>query len=195
MPIEDPNIAPTSSPVLKHTAIGEKFVGVMCAFKKQRDRTKDNAPMLKPNGKVAQELVLTMMTMPGTTMQVGKVGEHRTPETGEVVRAILKGKSFGHFIDANNALGGKVGVGYIVEIGTDVAQAYDEKGAAIGPELRTQAECDAVPRGRTLGYYGPLTIHVPTTADEVAWDTKASAYFNDANRPVETAPVEDFAPF
>jgi hypothetical protein len=193
MPIEDDTVRPSSSPVLTRTAIGQHFIGVTCAFAKPRDRKKTDpvthelVPIVKPNGKIAQELVVTLLTMPGTTMPTGKIGEHRTPIEGEVVRAILKGKSYGDWIDAETAFGKKIGVGYIVEWTVDRAQTYDENGNPVGPELTTQAECDAVPRARTLGFYGPLTVRTAVGA-EVAWDDKACAFHREANRP-EPVPV------
>jgi len=196
MPIADPTPTTAGAPVLSHRAIGQKFRGVTCLMPQQRDRLKYNpetqtsSPMLKPDGRPKQELVVTMMTIE-STMPVGKIDEQRKPDVGEVVRVILKGKAFGDWIDASKELGQKPGVGYIVEMATTVAQAYDETGHPQGGELTTQAEADAVPRGRSLGYYGPLKVRVPEGADEVAWDTKACAFYNDANRPT----VPDADPF
>jgi len=153
-----------------------------------RDRTKidkqtdSRVVMLKPNGKPSQELVLTLLTLK-STMPVGKIDDQRLPDEGEVVRVILKGKAYGDWIDASKELDARPGVGYIVEMDTTVAQAYDENGTPTGPEMHTQAEADLVPRGRSLGYYGGLTIRVPVGADEVAWDTKACAFYNDSERP------------
>jgi len=200
MPIEDPTPTTAGAPVLSHRAIGQKFKGVTCAMPEQRDRLKYDAdaqtsrPMLKPDGKPRQELVVTMMTI-ASTMPVGKIDEARIPVEGEVVRIILKGKAYGDWIDAGKELGAKPGVGYIVEIDTTVAQAYDESGHPTGPELTTQAEADAVPRGRSLGYYGPLKVRTAANPDEIAWDTKACAFYNDTNRPAApTTTVDDDEP-
>jgi len=196
MPIEDPTPSTAGAPVLSRRAIGQKFKGVTCLMLEPRDRLKYNpetgasTPMLKPDGKPRQELVVTMMTIE-STMPTGKIDEPRIPEAGEVVRVILKGKAFGDWIDAGKALPYKIGVGFIVEMDTTVAQAYDETGHALGGELTTQAEADAVPRGRSLGYYGPITVRVASTPDEVAWDTRACAYYNDAQRPVVPAAAID----
>lgn len=197
MPI--PNDTPTTAgaPVLKHTAIGETFKGVTCLMPEPRDRQKRNTdgtstPMLKPDGKPRKELVVTMLVIE-STMPVGRVGEHRIPEPGETVRAILKGKSYGDWIDTGNKLSQQPGVGYIVEMSTTHAQAYDESGQPKGKEVLTQAEADAVPRGVSLGFYGPLVVREPEGADEIAWDTKACQFYNDSQRPA--APMVEEAPF
>jgi len=166
----------------------------------QRDRTKvdkqtdSRVVMLKPNGKPSQELVLTLLTLK-STMPVGKIDDQRLPDEGEVVRVILKGKAYGDWIDASKELDARPGVGYIVEMDTTVAQAYDENGTPTGPEMHTQAEVDLVPRGRSVGIYGGLIIRVPAGVDEVAWDTKAIAFYNDSERPqvadAPSAPVID----
>jgi hypothetical protein len=199
MPIDDPTPTPTAAPVLSRRAIGQKFRGVTCLMPESRDRTKSDSngnttPLLKPNGRPKQELVVTMMTIK-STMPTGKIDEPRIPAEGEIVRAILKGKAYGDWIDASKELGRKIGVGFIVEMDTTIAQAYDEHGQPQGPEMTTQEQADAVPRGRSLGFYGPLTVRVPEGAEEVAWDTKACQFYNDSQRPdaaVATAqPVED----
>ncbi len=187
MPIDDPTPTPTAAPVLSRRAIGQKFRGVTCLMPEQRQMTKTDAngvstPVLKPNGRPKHELVVTLMTIK-STMPTGKIDEPRIPQEGDVVRAILKGKAFGDWIEASNALGRKVGVGFIVEMDTTIAQAYDETGQPVGGELTTQEQADAVPRGRSLGYYGSVTVRVPETAEEVAWDTKACQFYNDTQRP------------
>jgi hypothetical protein len=186
MPIQDDTPTNAGAPVLSRTAIGQRFQGVTCLMPKSRDRLKNGEPIMNNRGKPSQELVVTLLTI-GSTMPVGKVGEHRIPGEGEVVRAILKGKAYGDWIDASNALGVKPGVGYIVTLDTTHAQAYDESGHAMGGEIKTQAEADLVPRGRSLGYYGPLTIHAPATPAEIAWDTKACQFYNDSLRPATEA--------
>lgn len=201
MPIEDPTPSTAGAPVLSRRAIGQKFKGVTCLMPESRDRQKkdqqtgNTVTLYKPNGKARQELVVTMMTI-SSTMPTGKIDEPRIPEPGDVVRVILKGKAFGDWIEASDKLGMKVGVGFIVEMETTTAQAYDQDGNPMGGELTTQAEADAVPRGRSLGYYGPITVRIADTPDEVAWDTKACQFYNDSQRPaVPVADVSAEEPF
>lgn len=193
MPIDDPTPTTAGAPVLSRRAIGQSFKGVTCLMPETRDRlkfdreTNTSKPMLKPDGKARQELVVTMLTIE-STMPTGKIDEPHIPSQGDVVRVILKGKAFGDWIDASKELGRKIGVGFIVEMDTTVAQAYDQEGNAKGSELTTQAAADGVPRGVSLGYYGPIRVRLAETADETAWDTKACQFYNDAQRP-EAQPV------
>lgn len=185
MPLENPNPTTANSlpPVLSRTAIGQRFHGVMCDFPLNRPRHKqDGTPVLKDNGQPSNELVVTLLTV-SSTMPVGKVGEHRTPEPGEPVRLILKGKAYGDWIDGQKELGHAMRVGDMVIADTTYGQAYDEK-TPVGPKLTTQAECDAVPRGRTLGYYGTITLR-EAAPGEATWDAKACQFYNDRQRPVQ----------
>lgn len=188
MPIPDDTPNTAGAPVLSRRAIGQKFRGVTCLMPTSRDRmkydteTQTSKPMLKPNGKARQELVVTMLTIK-STMPTGKIDEPVIPAEGDVVRVILKGKAFGDWIDASMELGEQPGVGYIVELDTTLAQAYDQDGNAMGSELTTQEQADAVPRGRSIGYYGPLVIRKAATPDEVEWDTRACQFYNDSERP------------
>ena len=188
MPIDDPTPTTAGAPVLSRRAIGQKFKGVTCLMPESRDRmkydkeTQTSSPMLKPNGKARQELVVTMLTI-GSSMPTGKIDEPAIPVEGDVVRVILKGKSFGDWIEAADTLGRKIGVGFIVEMDTTVAQAYDENGGAKGAEITTQDAANAVPRGVSLGFYGPVRVGIASTPDEIAWDTKACQFYNDSQRP------------
>ena len=199
MPIDDPTPTTAGAPVLSRRAIGQKFKGVTCLMPESRDRmkydkeTQTSSPMLKPNGKARQELVVTMLTI-GSSMPTGKIDEPAIPNEGDVVRVILKGKSFGDWIEAADTLGRKIGVGFIVEMDTTVAQAYDENGGAKGPEITTQDAANAVPRGVSLGFYGPVHVGIASTPDETVWDTKACQFYNDSQRPepvVGARAVED----
>ena len=58
------------------------------------------APIVKPNGKHAQELVVTCLTLPNTTSPAGLGDDESVPEPGTIVRLILKGKAFGDWIEA-----------------------------------------------------------------------------------------------
>ena len=169
---------PTGSryPVVRRAAIGETFIGAYIKHE-QRPILKDGQPVINANnGKPRQELVVHALVMPGTTATVGNADDNSTPAEGDVVRLILKGKSFSHWIDATDALKGVQRAGDIIETTIDQAQQYDANGAPTGKPLTTQAECDKVPRGRSLGYYGPLTVRAATPA-EMPWVTKADEAF------------------
>jgi hypothetical protein len=177
--------------VIKATAIGQRFRGVLTDFPQRRDRTKsDGSPIINDRGKVSQELVLHLLAMPGTTSVVGKAGEERPVVEGEAVRMIIKGGAFSSWIDAEKAhksvspSGARVGD--VVEWVIDHAQGWNEDGSKRGPELRSQADADAVPRGVSLGYYGPLTLRAASAA-EAEWDDRACRMYRDGNRPVAPA--------
>ena len=174
-------------PVVKRTALGQKFNGAVLK-KEQRPRLrKDDAtgksvPMLKPDGNARQELVVTCMTLPGTTSPAG-IGEvESVPQPGDIVRLILKGKAFGDWIEQSNALGRGLQVGDIVTQITDRAQVYDAQGNPSGPELTTQGEVDNVPRTRSVGIYGPVTLRAPKEGSE--WVLKAEAAYHSLREPI-----------
>ena len=149
-------------PVMKRQRIGDTVTGAVVRTE-QRDAMKDGAPVPKdvsnPDGKKRQELVVTIVVLPGTTMPAG-IGQDNpatVPTPGEVCRMILRGASFGQWIEAKNALG-QLQVGDIVTQTLDHAQVYNAQGAPAGGKLTTQAEVDAVPRGQSVGVYGPLAL-------------------------------------
>lgn len=165
------------SPILKRRTIGETFAGALVKAPEQRDILKDGQPVLKDNGKARQELVITMIALPGATMAAG-IGDTppAVPAAGDTVRTICKGQAFSQWIDAKNALGGALQVGDIVTLTTTHGQAYDANGRPSGGQLNTQAECDAVPRQQTLGMYGDISIRRATPA-EAQWVQAAEAEY------------------
>jgi hypothetical protein len=190
------------TPVVKRQRIGDKFVGAIIRYE-QRDRTKVvdgvRTPVLKPNGKPRQELVVHCLALPENTAAAGIGDDTRIPEVGEQVRLILNGKAFGDWIEARKAhRNGAVRVGDVVIQRVTHAQAYDANGNPKGGELTTQAEADGVPRGTSLGFYGPVTLHEPkddkwVTAAEQAY---RSATAIDAGAPAaSTATVTDEEPW
>lgn len=169
-------------PVVKRTAIGQKFVGAVCNIER-RDRTRRNnqtgmiEPVIKSDGKPRQELVITCLAMPGSDAPAGIGDEQGVPEVGDPVRLILKGKSFADWITAEKELGRQLQVGDTVKQRTNSAQVYDADGNPKGQPLTTQAEVDAVPRANTVGIYGELKLE-PGVGE---WIDKAEAAYRAAN--------------
>lgn len=164
-------------PVMKRQRIGDTVTGAVVRTV-QRDVLKDGQPALKDNGKPSQELVVTIVVLPGTTMPAG-IGQDTpaaVPAPGDVTRMILRGASFGQWIEAKNGLGGQLQVGDIVTQTLDHAQVYNAQGAPAGGKLTTQAEVDAVPRGQSVGVYGPLTLRRAAPA-EAQWVQMAEAEY------------------
>jgi hypothetical protein len=184
-------------PVMKRQRIGDSVTGAVVRTV-QRDVLKDGQPALKDNGKPRQELVVTIVTLPGTTMPAG-IGQDipaAVPTAGDVTRMILRGASFGQWIEAKNAMG-PLQVGDIVTQTLDHAQVYNAQGAPQGGKLTTQADVDAIPRGQSVGVYGPLTLRRATAA-EAQWVQMAEAeYLAQTATPLEPAtapagPIEGF---
>ncbi len=178
MPITlQPEEHATGTPVVKRTAIGETFIGALVKFER-RDIQRDGQPVLKDNGKPRQELVLHLVAMPGTTAPAGIRDDVDVPAAGAQVRMILRGRAYGDWIEAtrNHTLH----VGDVVTQVTDRAVVYSAAGAA-ERELTTQADVDAVPRGRTLGVYGPLTVRAAAPT-EAPWVQLAEAAYMEADR-------------
>ena len=61
------------------------------------------------------------------------------------------------------------------------AQAYDANGAPKGAEITDQAVADAIPRGTSVGFYGPVTLHEPK---DQQWVTAAEQAYNAATAVV-----------
>jgi hypothetical protein len=174
-------------PVIRRKRVGETFIGMLFDAPTQRDVLKDDKPVLKANGRPKQELILKLIALPGCTMAVGLGTDVEVPEPGSQARAILKGGGFGQWIDADKLLP-KRQVGDVITMTTTHGQAYDANGVATGPKLMTQAECDAVPRERTLGMYGDITIR-RATPEELAWVAQAEAAYHAAREPVALPPA------
>lgn len=180
MPIQLEDERQPGLPVVKRTALGQKFYGAVVRID-QRNRLKADdrgvlVPILKASGKPRQELVITCLTLPGSTAPVGLRDDEHTGEEGELVRLILKGKAFGEWIEAKATLGRPVNVGDIVTQVTDCAQAYDAQGQPTGGEITDQETLNNLPRGRSVGIYGPITVREPKPDSE--WVGKAEdAYY------------------
>lgn len=175
-------------PVVKRTALGEKFYGAIISVQ-QRDRLKKDdstglmTPVLKAGGKPRQELVVTCMTLPGTTASAGLGEEEYVPDPEVLVRLILKGKAFSDWIAAKGELGRPVQVGDVVTQITDRAQVYDANGNPSGSEITDQGALNAVPRGRSVGVYGPVTLRAPKDGSE--WTDKAEAAYHSLRQPID----------
>lgn len=197
MPIEldDPN-AKARYPIVKGRAIGDAILLMLIKSPEQRDQQKknDQTGQLEkvPNGRggFKKELVVTGLALPGTTAPKGPITEPVAVEPGEIIRVILKGKSYGEWIDADKALP-KRQVGDVLGQRIDKAVTYDQNGNVTG-ELTTVEQVNAVPRGVSVGHYGTLGIR-RATADEQEWVTKAEAAHMADREPIalEEAPAAD----
>jgi hypothetical protein len=187
MPIQLEDERKPGLPVVKRTVIGQAFYGAIVLVQ-QRDRLKRDevtnqmAAIMKADGKAKQELVVTCITLPNTTAPVGLGEDEHPAEEGELVRLILKGKAFGDWIETKTSLGRPVQVGDIVTQVTDRAQAYDAHGNPSGAEITDQAAVNALPRGRSVGIYGPVTLRAPKDGSE--WIAKAEEAYHSLKNPI-----------
>jgi len=199
MPIQLEDTARQSYPVLRHQLIGEMAQLAIIRWE-QRDRLMLNQATNEyermPNGigrdgqpKYKQELVVHCLAMPGTTMEVKQGDEFVCPAPGDRVRMILKGKAFGHWIEARKShRGGRLHVGDVIITGTDQAQAYDQTGKPKGQPITDQQEALKVPRGTTVGFYGPIELAEPT---DPAWvSTAEEAYLADKRAEQEARAIQ-----
>lgn len=173
-------------PVLKRRALGQSFTGALI-LTDQRDSQKKNdltgamEPVLKPNGKARQELIVRLVTIT-STMPAGIGDDEDVPTAGAIVRIILKGGGFSQWIDANKALPSRQ-VGDIIDITSTNAVLYSGDGTA-GTKTTDQAAIDAWrTKGRQVGIYGDLTIRRATPA-ETAWVTAAETAYHAARTPI-----------
>ena len=144
------------APVVKRTRLGETFIGALVSVQqrdvlKRDEATGDMRPVMKTNGKARQELVLTLITMPGTTAMAGIGDSTSVPEPGDKVRLILRGQAFAQWLEAKKDHGG-LQTGDVVTQTTDHGQAYDGQGKPSGPKLTTQAELDAADAARLVSF-------------------------------------------
>lgn len=201
MAIELQETARASYPVLRHQRIGE-LAQLAIIKSEQRDRLRkdpvSNALVKIPNGinrdggpKFRQELVVHCIAMPGSTMQVKAGDDFVTPAPGDRVRVILKGKGFGEWIEAKKAhRGGKMLVGDVLLLSTQWAQRYDQDGNPKGEKLTSQADVDRIPRGTTVGLYGPIEL---SNGTDTRWiEAAEAAYMADqqADRERSAIPLD-----
>jgi hypothetical protein len=186
MPIElEEQFVSTNAPVIKRTRIGERALIGLIDEPQQRpvqkvdDVTKQLVTVINPRtGRPKQELVVHGIVYPGNTAPVGRKEEQWVPAEWEVVRMILRGGGFGDWIEARKTHrnGGRLVIGDIIQQIVDHAQAYDAQGAPTGSKITDQSMVDALPRGRSVGFYGPLTLHIPS---DPTWVARAEAAYRE----------------
>lgn len=190
-----------STPVLKRREIGERYIGVV-VNREQRGRLKDGAPLMKDNGKQAQELVATLLTIK-STMIAGLGSVEQVAQPGDIVRLISAGGAFAQWIEALRQMPRALQVGDVVELHTTHAELYEgnSSGKKIG-EFKTQDHIDAHRQkhfrnpagGGTIGMRGTIVIR-PPKADEATWVDKAEAAHMAAKTPTVLAHDSSEDPF
>lgn len=177
-------------PVVRSGEIGQQIIGALVDVPTWRPRIKRDAsgadvPILKGNGKPANELVVTLVTMPGTTKPVGRGDDEWTPTAGDVVRIIIRGKTASDYIDAKKDLGGTHNVGDVfTHIATNAVAYKGEGGDILEDNITEQARVvEHKMKGRSVGIYGPLTVRRATPAD-AQWVTAAETAHHAAKEAI-----------
>lgn len=185
MPITLDEPGAARHPVLKARTIGDRFTGCVVKFENRDRQDKDGNPVRKSDGKISQELVVTLRTT-ASTMGVGKVEDLTIPQQGDIVRLILKGAAFGEWIEAKNALGRGVQVGDVLDYTLTHAVSYDHNGKKIG-ETTDQAVVDNKRMaGGTVGVYGTLNLRAATSAEQPLVDAAEAAYYELQSAPAQS---------
>ena len=100
-----------SIPIVKFRTMGQRIVGGLVdeEMRQQQNWRNGKAEGLKfkDDGKPARELILTLVTMPGSSAVVvdRDSGDDVPVEAGQLVRVIISGFKWGQYIEARNALG------------------------------------------------------------------------------------------
>lgn len=149
---------PTSTnrpPVVGARGLGQQVVA-MVVDKEMRGRLdKDGKVILNSRGKPAQEEVLTVMVMDGTTGTVsgGDLNDDWTPESGALARMIFKGLGFGKLIDARKDVGGGTLVGDVLRVSSKSATIWRGAGDIAAKDVTDQATIDkARAKGLSVGW-------------------------------------------
>lgn len=177
MPIElDTPQTGTRPPVVGARGLGQTVVA-MIVDKEQRGRLdRDGNPIINSRGKPAQEEVLTVMVLDGTTGTVpgGDLADDRVPDTGEVCRLIFKGLSFGKLIDARKPVGATQ-VGDVITVTAPSATVWRGAGDIAAKDVTDQPTIDkARAKGLSVGWDLEVAYRRATPA-EAASVSKAEA--------------------
>lgn len=142
-------------PVIGARGLGQ-IVKAMIVDKEMRGRVdKDGKAIMNSRGKPAQEEVLTVMVLEGTTGTVsgGDLNDDWTPEVGSVARQIFKGLAFGKLIDARKEIGGATMVGDVIETRSISATVWRGQGDIAAKDVTDQSTIDkARAKGLSVGW-------------------------------------------
>lgn len=131
-------------PVIGARGLGQ-IVKAMIVDKEMRGRAdKDGKAIMNSRGKPAQEEVLTVMVLEGTTGTVsgGDLNDDWTPEAGSVARQIFKGLALGKLIDARKEVGGSTMVGDVIETRSISATVWRGQGDIAAKDVTDQSTID-----------------------------------------------------
>lgn len=176
MPIQLDQPTSNRPPVVSARGLGQTVVAMVVDKEVRARQDREGAPILNSRGKPAQEEVLTVMVLDGTTGTIsgGDLGDDRTPDVGEVCRIIVRGLAYGRLIDARRNVGATM-VGDVVTITAPSATVWRGAGNIAQERVTDQATIDkARAKGLSVGWDLEITYRRPTAA-EAALVSKAEA--------------------
>jgi len=173
---------PEYNAIVKRSAIGQVSKGAVVKTEWRNQREKDPTGQWvtkkpKANGKIPQELWVTVVAMPGHTAPSGSLEKPESVVEGQVVELIFSGFEAKQWLDIKKQE--PVWVGDVVTRSLVSAQRYEGPGSPVGPVLNTQDEVNTAPRVGTIGYNSTLTKR-RATPDEQRWVDMAVDAFHQA---------------
>jgi len=151
--LDTPNTS-TRPPVIGAREVGAVVRGMVIDKEMRGRQDKDGKPILNSRGKPAQEEVLTVLVLDGTTGTVsgGDLADDSTPEAGTVGRIIVKGMAYGALIDARKPIGATQ-VGDVVTITAKSATVWRGAGDIAAKDVTEEATiAKARAKGLSVGF-------------------------------------------
>ena len=178
-------------PVLKARNVGSRFKGALALSPEMREQRDDNGVKLKPDGSPKRELVMHLLCVEADCA-AGSLDNPVDVIPGEVYRFIMKGKTWGEWIEATKNQ--NVRIGDSVALSWDHAQAYDQSGNPQGPALTDPNEVTRLKQGgKSVGIY-PTVTYADDLPDHVIGaamafeDEYKAAQVEAARNPVDNDP-------
>jgi len=144
----------TRPPVVGAREVGAVINGMVIDKEMRGRQDKDGRPILNSRGKPAQEEVLTVLLLEGTTGTVsgGDLADDSTPEVGTVGRIIVKGMAYGALIDARKPVGATQ-VGDVVTVTARSATVWRGAGDIAAKDVTDDATiAKARAKGLSVGF-------------------------------------------
>lgn len=176
-------------PVANVRDFGQKVRG-MVIDKWVRDRQKkDGTPIKNARGKIAQEEVLTLLALEGTTgtvtMGSGLDSEEKVPAAGEVIRLIFKSRTYGQLIDARKKVGGNTQVGDVIEQTALTATIWAGEGEIAAQDVTDPAKiAKARQQNFSVGWNTDIEYRRPN-ADEAGLVAKCEQLYHERQKRVD----------
>ena len=198
MPIQLDN--PTSStrpPVVAARGLGQTVIGMVVDKEQRHRQDREGAPILNSRGRPAQEEVLTIIVLDGTTGTVsgGDLNDDWTPDVGQLARVIFRGLSYGKLIDARKSVG-STNVGDLITVTSPTATVWRGAGDIAARDVTDQATIDkARVKGLSVGWDLEVAYRRPAAAElSLVAQAEAAHVDNRSRIALDTTPAPDAEP-